>query len=152
MSHIDIKRISTKMFFQPTFFSLNFVASGHILDTFLTSNWPHVLMSIWYLQFDISPMSQSGLVMLCNDIDQMFRSIWGSSVHWALPLLCYQYQYIFGLLKVLCTVCGDNQTFIYIKRNPHETVYCLVKTIIYTTPILILVFYLYKLLLHDGQK
>ena len=49
-------------------FSPSVFASGHFLDTFLTSYWPHVLMSIWYLQFDISRMSKSDHLNFCHVI------------------------------------------------------------------------------------
>ena len=47
------------------------------LDTFLTPYW-----LIWYLQFDISIMSKSGLLISCHDIDQMLMPIWGSIAQW----------------------------------------------------------------------
>ena len=45
------KIISTKFFFSHNTFSPNVFASGHFLDTFFTSYWPHV-MSI-YLHWDV---------------------------------------------------------------------------------------------------
>ena len=82
MLHIDIKKMSPKIVFQPNLFSQFFGDSGHFLDTFLTSYWPHVLMSILYLQSDFRTMSKSSLLMLCRDLDQTLTSIWGSSAHW----------------------------------------------------------------------
>ena len=72
---------STKMFFQPkcffnqNYFSPNLVANGHFLKIFLASYWPHMLMSIRYLQFNISTMSKSGLLMLFQDTEKMLMSI-----------------------------------------------------------------------------
>ena len=70
MSHID------NIFFNQNLFSTrrfvtNFFGSNHFPDTFLTSYWPHALLAIWYLQFDISRMSKSGL--LCHDIDNFWH-------------------------------------------------------------------------------
>ena len=63
MSTIVIKMMSHK-----TYLTSN---SYHFLNTFLTY-WPHVLMSIWYWQCDISRMSTSSLLILCHDIDHIF--------------------------------------------------------------------------------
>ena len=73
-----------------TIFSPNFFTSGSFLDTFLTSYWHRVLMSIWYLRYDFNRMSKSGLLMLCYDIDQIYTSIWGSGAHWVMfNVVCF---------------------------------------------------------------
>ena len=88
ISHIDMKNLFQPFFSQPFFF-INVVASGHFLYTFLTSYWPHVLMSTWYLQYDIVTVSKLGLLWLCHDTDQHLTPIWGSSAWWAVFLgLC----------------------------------------------------------------
>ena len=66
MEHIDINTdfSSTKYFFNQNFISTNVFSRVHFPGTLLTSYWPHLLMSIWYLQFD-SMISKSGLLLVC---------------------------------------------------------------------------------------
>ena len=74
------------IFFNQHFLSPNCFASGHFLNTFLTY-CPHVLMSMCYLQFNISRVSKSGLLNIVQwywpnyDINLRFECPLGSSYY-----------------------------------------------------------------------
>ena len=77
----------------------HFVLQWPFLDTFFTSYWPHLF--IWYLQFDISRMSQSGQLMLCHDTEQLLTSISSMSAHWDVYVIFNLLVKLIGIITLV---------------------------------------------------